>query len=90
MPGKTTDEKLVEAVANLGERVYALTFNVIELNKALSTMTEKLNAPTERAIIRAVLTRSWFLDRLLAKDTIAAAISSVEGGSGLPSLSTSA
>jgi hypothetical protein len=33
MPGKTTDEKLVEAVANLGERVYALTFNVIELNR---------------------------------------------------------
>jgi hypothetical protein len=48
MPDKTTDEKLVEAVATLGGNVSALTHNVIKLNEALTGVIEKLEALSKK------------------------------------------
>jgi hypothetical protein len=48
MPDKTTDEKLVEAVATLGDMVHALTYNVIKLDATLSAISGKLDTLIEK------------------------------------------
>jgi ABC-type transporter Mla subunit MlaD len=48
MPNQTTDEKLVEAVATLGDRVHALTHNVIKLDATLNAISGKLDSLIEK------------------------------------------